>query len=723
MASETKILDDENIKSLIKCIKDKIGDMSTDKTTSSAISSDDTNLITGRSVYYGLPYINGSHSYTNATNIYAPTSAGTNGYDLISNGSGAPVWRAPLYAVCSTAEATAAKTISITNYNHITGNCIKIKFSNNNIASSPTLNVNSTGAYPIKFNGGVAVSTGDESPMCIHKDTIYEMMFDGSSWIILGDNYENSLTSKMYFISDADCGISDVEMEITHSLYVNSNGSKGPCLGKRYVDFYSEVYDTAIDYTGCADFNSVVVHNSEYPTCYVPGVAVTSDKHAPSTASGLLFTLNGDGKGVQFYIENGSSGKTWKRAYEANSTTSFDSWKQINVDSDFISWLGDTPKTEAMNRGYSSWDVLLSVIASSDDSVLNFENYWDCKRDFIKNISLDTDSSDNKQYWVFSDSNLKFYTDRFVHEETELHIGARNINIEFGLVDSFIFDDLHGDYNIRPGDYTNNIGILLGRGADLYYGKDEGTIPCDIFRYYGYSASTKDSSNQYTVSNSFGTQKGTAAVSNDFGTKAASNTFGGEATNNSFGCTDTGVIGTNKFGLHSSLSGTTTNIFGGSASVNFRSTSNNKFGSFSAQNRFGEDSSTNYFAQQNTANTMTNYFGYRGSSVSSTLTNYFGGSYSNSYRSNINNYFGRYAYNNYFGISSNYNYFGTSATYSYYRGETVYIGDSTSKPVYLQSSTYKVVGTTSGYNSKIHVGTSTPTSNFNVGDFFFKIPS
>lgn len=64
----------------------------TDAPSSFAISDSDLNLITARAVYYGLPTINGTHSYTSATSIYAPTTYGTNGYILKSNGSGAPSW-------------------------------------------------------------------------------------------------------------------------------------------------------------------------------------------------------------------------------------------------------------------------------------------------------------------------------------------------------------------------------------------------------------------------------------------------------------------------------------------------------------------------------------------------------------------------------------------------------------------------------------------------------
>jgi hypothetical protein len=63
----------------------------TDSTSASAISTG-TSLVTERDVYYGLPSINGSHSYNSGNTYYAPTSAGTSGYLLQSNGSGAPSW-------------------------------------------------------------------------------------------------------------------------------------------------------------------------------------------------------------------------------------------------------------------------------------------------------------------------------------------------------------------------------------------------------------------------------------------------------------------------------------------------------------------------------------------------------------------------------------------------------------------------------------------------------
>lgn len=64
----------------------------TDSSSASAISTS-SNLVTERDVYYGLPRINNSKTYTSNTYIYAPTTGGTSGYVLKSNGStSVPTW-------------------------------------------------------------------------------------------------------------------------------------------------------------------------------------------------------------------------------------------------------------------------------------------------------------------------------------------------------------------------------------------------------------------------------------------------------------------------------------------------------------------------------------------------------------------------------------------------------------------------------------------------------
>ena len=84
-----------------------------------------------------------------------------------------------LFATCSTAASTAAKTASITNFALDTGVTVYIKFENENTALSPTLNISSTGAKSINLiNGNASLWNANE---------VVSLTYDGTSWNI--DNY------------------------------------------------------------------------------------------------------------------------------------------------------------------------------------------------------------------------------------------------------------------------------------------------------------------------------------------------------------------------------------------------------------------------------------------------------------------------------------------------------------------------------------------------------
>lgn len=84
-------------------------------------------------------------------------------------------------ATCSTSAGTQAKTVSVTNFRLVTGALCYVKFSNTNTASSPTLNVSSTGAKTIRYkNASVAANM-------IKANVVYEFSYDGTYWNIVGE--------------------------------------------------------------------------------------------------------------------------------------------------------------------------------------------------------------------------------------------------------------------------------------------------------------------------------------------------------------------------------------------------------------------------------------------------------------------------------------------------------------------------------------------------------
>ncbi len=95
------------------------------------------------------------------------------------------------FAVCSTAAATAAKTVSCTGFTLITGAEITVFFNTTNTATNPTLNVNNTGAKPI-FYRGAAISAG-----FLAANRIYNFRYTGSAYSLVGDINTNTTYSNM----------------------------------------------------------------------------------------------------------------------------------------------------------------------------------------------------------------------------------------------------------------------------------------------------------------------------------------------------------------------------------------------------------------------------------------------------------------------------------------------------------------------------------------------
>ena len=80
------------------------------------------------------------------------------------------------YGVCSTAGATAAKTVSITNFVLTPGSDVHVLFQNAFTASSPTLSINGGAAKAIKLFGN-AIPMGK-----VKSNTILNMNYDGTQF-------------------------------------------------------------------------------------------------------------------------------------------------------------------------------------------------------------------------------------------------------------------------------------------------------------------------------------------------------------------------------------------------------------------------------------------------------------------------------------------------------------------------------------------------------------
>lgn len=116
-----------------------------------------------------------------------PSQSGNSGKYLTTNGS-ALSWETPplgvYYGECSTAAATQAKTVTITDFptTLTAGLSVRIKFTNGQTyAGTPTLQVNSTGAKSIYRSS----SAGDQYMW--YTGEVLDFVYDGTNWVAINE--------------------------------------------------------------------------------------------------------------------------------------------------------------------------------------------------------------------------------------------------------------------------------------------------------------------------------------------------------------------------------------------------------------------------------------------------------------------------------------------------------------------------------------------------------
>ena len=146
----------------------------------------------------------------------------------VTVGSDTHLVGATLYGTCSTAANTAAKVVNCPNFDTIVvGVMIAVKFSNGNTATSPTMNVNNTGAKNILIHGITSLGGLDWS---ISEGDISLFVYDGTAWNLISAADRDTLnqvgsansTSKMYLVG---------------AEYQTANG--GSVVGKSNANVYA----------------------------------------------------------------------------------------------------------------------------------------------------------------------------------------------------------------------------------------------------------------------------------------------------------------------------------------------------------------------------------------------------------------------------------------------------------------------------------------------------
>ena len=136
------------------------------------------------------------------------------------------------YGTCSTDAGTAAKTVTLANFVLATGAEVTVRFTVTNTASSPTLNVNNTGAKPIQYRNA-AIAAG-----YLAANRTYRFVYDGSSYELVGDvdtntTYTAATAAPKAPASSAAVGTSAkyAREDHVHPVQESVTGSSGSCTG------------------------------------------------------------------------------------------------------------------------------------------------------------------------------------------------------------------------------------------------------------------------------------------------------------------------------------------------------------------------------------------------------------------------------------------------------------------------------------------------------------
>ena len=184
------------------------------------------------------------------------------GFVNYNSGGNTPIAHT-LYGTCGTDAATAAKTVSLSNFDKLLdGVTIKIKFTYANTVNSPTLNINSTGAKAIQKASGTAVAAADSWKA----GQVVSFTYDNTAGAWIMNDFRD-------YASTSAPGI--VKLESTPTFNLTAKGNGGSTSNVVTTSGLYAAYDNLLGAIGTETLNSgfgsnvsiKAAINSLYTTC------------------------------------------------------------------------------------------------------------------------------------------------------------------------------------------------------------------------------------------------------------------------------------------------------------------------------------------------------------------------------------------------------------------------------------------------------------------------
>lgn len=192
--------------------------------------------------------------------------------------------RKAIYGTCGTAAGTTAKVVTCANFARYTGAVVTVKFTNANTATTPTLNVNSTGAATIKSYKGDALA---EAEYKWAAGSTLSFVFDGTYWRL-----QDSGSTAQIKVNADNINLRVQKNDVINQINVSTEGA--------------QIKATKVDIAGATVFNNYST-TSQMNTAIgtaVDGIEVGGRNYIRNTGtfdgwtncgSGTAGTFNSDG--------------------------------------------------------------------------------------------------------------------------------------------------------------------------------------------------------------------------------------------------------------------------------------------------------------------------------------------------------------------------------------------------------------------------------------------
>ena len=358
------------------------------------------------------------------------------------------------YGECSTDAATTAKTVTTTDgsYELKTGSAIFVKFTVTNTGSTVylTLDVDGTGAKPIKYRGSALPTTGTLS-----ENRLYSFIYDGTNYNLLGDlDTDTTYTNVRLGQGYGTCSSleSTTEKVVTLTGYTLATGGVVAVWFSKAVPANSTMNINnkgakSIYYKGEA-ITSGVIHAKDVATFIYDGtryeLLTVNTVFTPSEKTKLSGIASGAEVNVQAdWNETNSSSD----AYIKNKPTIPSG---VEVDDE----LSSTSINPVQNKVINNALPFRAVVGETD-----FQTIYDA---FVANRFIYGAESEDDNYWFFMTPDLggpnpTFYFARIEDFGAHINIGYMSVDDTNGWQYRNSYDLISIDDTVT----TTNNGLML----------------------------------------------------------------------------------------------------------------------------------------------------------------------------------------------------------------------------------------------------------------------